>query len=514
MRRLAGAGAWRPALGGLGLGSLRLRLLAGFGLVIGISLLFAGFASVWLLRDQQAQWAEQRIGRLVPTLRDYVIELEIAGYPRRAIRDELVPWAHYVDVRVLLIDQQGRVVLDTEDLEPMLGERLSISSVEPEAGGDEMQSFRAIRTSVAGEDLYLFTPSSPLPTVRAGFPFRQPQSTVAIAVPATDVTSAWAQLLPRFAIAGGMAAIFAVVVATLLSARITRPVAAMTRASEAMAAGDYDQRIDVRGDHEVATLAHAFNQMAGRVSRSSRAMRQLLANVSHELKTPLTSIQGFSQAIVDGVAADPEEQKRLAGVIHEEAERMRGLVDDLLYLSSIESGELALTLDEIDLDALIDASVRRFAFQAEAAGVTVRSQLDGGRVTADGGRLEQVLANLLDNALRFAPAGSEVTVSARSEGGDAVIAVRNRGEPIPAQELPQVFDRFYQADPARSDGAHSGLGLAIVRELAQAHGGRVSATSTRADGTTFTVRLPRGGPAPGASEERTRDAASDALPGT
>ena len=507
MRRLAGAAAWRPRPGGLG--SLRLRLLAGFGLVIGISLLFAAFASVWLLRDQQAQWAEQRIGGLVPGFSDYVVQRELRGWPREAIREELVLYARQFGVRFFLTDEQGWVVLDTEELEPMLGQRVNISSVEPEAGGDEMQPFRSGRISVAGEDLYVFTASSPLPTV--AFPFRQPQSRMYIVVPATDVTSAWAQLLPRFAIAGGMAAIFAAVVGTLLSARITRPVAAMTSASEAMARGDYDQRIDVRGDHEVATLARAFNQMAGRVSRSSRAMRQLLANVSHELKTPLTSIQGFSQAIVDGVAADPEDQKRLAGVIHDEAERMRGLVDDLLYLSSIESGELALTLDEIDLDALIDASVRRFAFQAEAAEVTVRSQLDGGTLTADGRRLEQIVANLLDNALRFAPAGSEVAVTARREDGVAVIAVCNRGEPIPEQDLPQLFDRFYQADPARSDGAHSGLGLAIVSELAQAHGGRVSATSTRADGTTFTVRLPRGGPTPGTADERMRDAASDEL---
>ena len=329
-----------------------------------------------------------------------------------------------------------------------------------------------------------------------------------IAVPATDVTSAWAQLLPRFAIAGGLAALFAVVVGTLLSGRIIRPIAEMTSASEAMAEGDYRQRIEVRGDDEVATLACAFNQMASQVNRSNAAMRQLLANVSHELKTPLTSIQGFSQAMVEGMAEDAEQQKQIAEVINEEAGRMRGLVDDLLYLSRIESGELELKLDPIDFDALVTAGVRRARFAAGGSEVTVRQELDGGCLTGDERRLEQVLANLLDNAIRFAPAGSEVAVRSYSDGDEVVVEVSNRGEPIPAGDLQQVFDRFYQVDRARSDGAHTGLGLAIVSELVQAHGGRVSVESAPGAGTTFTVRLPRDGPAGGAAR-RAPDAGTD-----
>ena len=485
-----------------GLRSLRLRLLAGFGLVIAISLLFVGFASVWLLRDQQAEWAEQRIGRLVPTFSERVLEMELWGWPRQRIRAELVPWAEYFDVRVLLLDADGQVIVDTDDRQPMVGQSLDVATastaVVMPAGG--MQSFRSIRERAQDEDLYLFMSATPLPLIPSGVPLRQPESMLVLAVPAADVTSAWAQLLPRFAIAGGVAALFAVVVGTLLAARITRPIAEMTRASEAMARGDYEQRIEERGVDEVAALARAFNQMASQVNRSSRSMRQLLANVSHELRTPLTSIQGFSQAMSDGLAQDAEEQQRLAEVIHEEAERMRSLVDDLLYLSTIESGELSLTLDEIDLDALVSASVRRFAFPAEGAAVTVREDLRGGTVFADGRRLEQVLANLLDNAIRFAPSGSEVLVRTRSEGGDreggeVLLEVHNGGAPIVADDLPQVFDRFYQSGRSpRADGAHSGLGLAIVRELVQAHGGRVGVESTPEDGTTFSVRLPRRGP--------------------
>ena len=496
-----------------GLRGLRLRLLASFGLVIAITVFFAGFASVWLLRNEQAESAEQRIGRLVPTFSERVLEMELFGWPAERIRAELVPWAEYFDVRMLLVDAGGRVTLDTADAQVMLGDTLDTGASAGAFGADvPMQSFRAVRTRARGEDLYLFTPTAPLPAVPSGVRLRQPESTLVIAVPATDVTEAWAKLLPRLAIAGGLAALFAVVVGTWLSTRITRPIAAMTRASEAMAEGDYEQRIEARGHDEVATLAHAFNDMADRVNRSSAAMRQLLANVSHELKTPLTSIQGFSQAIGDGVVKDREEQQRLAGVINEEADRMRGLVDDLLYLARIESGELALTLDDTDLDALVLAGVRRLAFQAEQAEVAVRRELDGGYLTADGRRLEQVFANLLENAIRFAPAGSEVLVRTRRDGAEAVLEVNNGGEPIPEQDLPRIFDRFYQADPSRSGGAHSGLGLAIVSELVQAHGGRVHAASTREAGTTLSVRLLRRGPTAGAANPAGDGRTPDAIP--
>ena len=138
-------------------------------------------------------------------------------------------------------------------------------------------------------------------------------------------------------------------------------------------------------------------------------------------------------------------------------------------------------------------------------------ELDGRSLRADGRRIEQVVANLLDNAVRFASAGSEVLVRCYRDGDDVVIAVRNEGEPSPPQDLPQVFDRFYQADAARSDGAHSGLGLAIVSELVQAHGGNMSVRSTREAGTTFAARLPRGGPPEGAAGDAFAD---DATAGT
>ncbi|MCA9847926.1 MAG: HAMP domain-containing histidine kinase, partial [Dehalococcoidia bacterium] len=347
-----------------------------------------------------------------------------------------------------------------------------------------MAAFRTQRLRVDGEDLYLFTAGD---TNAAAIADRAPLRQLVIAVPAGDVAGAWAKLLPRLGVAGLGAAAVAVVFAMVFASRITNPIREMTRASEAMASGDLSQRIDVNGDDEVGRLAEAFNLMSTRVSRGDRSMRDLLANVSHELRTPLTSIQGFSQAIADGVVDDPAEA---AGLINDEAERIRLLVDDLLYLSEIESGTVHLDLEEVDIDGLVEGTTRRLRLQAEDRDVELVANSHGGTIQADGRRIEQVLANLVENAIRFAPAGTPVTITTSEVADGVLLEVHNGGDPIPDVDQERVFDRFYQVDRARSPGRHRGLGLAIVSELVQAHGGRVSLDSSAERGTTFSVFLP------------------------
>jgi signal transduction histidine kinase len=473
--------------------------LLGFAVVIALSLFLSASASIWLLREEQVQAAQQRIGLLVDPIARRVATLESAGWPTPLIRQDLEQVATYYDIRVLLVDPSDRVVVDTDPTSRMVGKQLAVPSA-PKADSEtrQMSSFHAVRMTADGEDLYLFTPSILNDTAGS-----LPGSTtrLVIAVPAQNVTAAWSALLPRLSLAGGVAAIVAVIVASLLASRITNPIAQMTRASEAMAEGDLQQRVEGEGDDEIGTLARAFNQMSQQVSRSNRAMRDLLANVSHELKTPLTSIRGFAQAMVDGMATQPEDYADMATSIYDEAERIRVLVDDLLYLSEIESGTLQLTLDQVDVDSVVADTARRFRYQAEQAGVQVRVALDGGEIRADARRVEQILANLTENAIRFAPSGSEVLLRTYRlggfAGGEVAVEVHNGGTPIAPEHLPYLFERFYQADGSRSDERHKGLGLAIVRELVQAHEGQVAVESGADAGTVFTVRLPVAGPAGG-----------------
>jgi signal transduction histidine kinase len=264
-----------------------------------------------------------------------------------------------------------------------------------------------------------------------------------------------------------------------------------------MARGNYDVHIPIRGQDEVGRLSEAFNAMAREVSSSQRMMKDLLANVSHELKTPLTSIQGFSQAICDDEIGDEEQLRDSCRIINEEANRMRGLVEDLLLLSQIESGQMEMQHRHVDLKALLEHTLERF--QWELRDGDIRSGISIGAlpiVHGDDRRLEQVFSNLLQNAVRHTPAGGVVTVRANVErDGRVSVGIHNTGSFIPPEDLTRVFERFFQVDRARArKGGSSGLGLAIVSEIVEAHGGTVTATSNEQTGTEFVVTLPPANP--------------------
>jgi two-component system sensor histidine kinase ResE len=277
-----------------------------------------------------------------------------------------------------------------------------------------------------------------------------------------------------------------------------------------MARGNYDQQIPQYGGDEVGRLASSFNDMARQVNRSYRTLRDFLANVSHELKTPLTSIQGFSQAMVDGSLQKPEDYAEAGRIVNDEAVRMRSLVDDLLYLSQVDRGEFTVQLEPIWPNELLDATYERFIRRASQENVTLNVlPRTTPQVQADGRRLEQALANIVDNAVRHAPDGGRVTLRSIAENGHVRLSVHNTGSVIPEEALPHVFDRFFQADPAgaRAD-ANTGLGLAITKEIVEAHGGRVDVKSTEAEGTEFAITIPVEGkpPAKQVQEKETQQA--------
>jgi signal transduction histidine kinase len=327
----------------------------------------------------------------------------------------------------------------------------------------------------------------------SGGPFEPLQYQALVAVPASQLSQAWLELAPRLALAGAIALAVAFLVAYFISRSISGPLARITQASVQMAQGNYEVHIPITGEDEVGRLSQAFNAMAREVNSSQRMMRDLLANVSHELKTPLTSIQGFSQAMLEGEIKSDEEFRESSRIINEEATRMRALVDDLLLLSQIESGQMAMQHKHVDLEALLESTLERFQWAIRDAGIESGLHVDRlPEVHGDERRLEQVFSNLIENAVRHTPPGGRITVSAFPlRDGQASIGIHNTGSFIPMEDLPRVFERFFQVDRARArKGGSSGLGLSIVREIVEAHGGSVRAVSTPADGTEFIVILP------------------------
>jgi signal transduction histidine kinase len=238
--------------------------------------------------------------------------------------------------------------------------------------------------------------------------------------------------------------------------------------------------------------------MISRVEGSQKSQRDFVANVSHELKTPLTSIQGFAQALLDDTADTPERRKQAAQIIYDEAGRMHRMALDLLDLARLEGGIADLEMSPVDIGTLLRSVVEKFTLQAQKAGIRLQTNIseDLPTLLGDGDRLAQVLANLVDNALKFTPANGQVTLSAMIAGAEMEILVTDTGPGIPQEALSRIFDRFYQVDPSRAGGETPagqrgvGLGLAIAREVVQAHGGRISVRSKVGRGTTFVIYLP------------------------
>jgi two-component system OmpR family sensor kinase/two-component system sensor histidine kinase BaeS len=278
---------------------------------------------------------------------------------------------------------------------------------------------------------------------------------------------------------------------------IATPLADVMSAADAVAEGDLSVRVrePTHGSNTFRRLARSFNRMVEELQRADQQRRNLTADVAHELRTPLHIIQGNLEGILDDVY-EPTGEHITATL--EETRALARLVDDLRTLSLAEAGQLPLVWEQVDLAELLADVCTSFSGQAEAAGIDLSVEIEDSSplaVIADVGRLNQVLGNLVSNALRYTPSGGRIALSAQALDGGVRIAVSDTGVGILSEDLPYVFDRFWKADRSRTraGGGGSGLGLAIARQLVQAHGGRIGVESTVGQGTAFTIELPSDG---------------------
>lgn len=379
------------------------------------------------------------------------------------------------DVRILLYDDDGSLLIDTQSSQPaiplsrntMIGR--NIPTVRDSNGGVWLFTRKALND---GKIMVVATPRPRLPIFNI---LRD-------------------DLSPIFFQGGIIALLLSLALAFGIARWVADPLQQVVAASQDIPSVE-TQPVPERGPREVRELTRAFNDMVARVLSSQRAQRDFVANVSHELKTPLTSIQGFAQAILDGTADTVEHQQQAAGVIYKESGRMYRMVLDLLDLARLDAGIADLEMVPVDLMALVQSIVEKFLLQAQKAGVTLIT--DGTPelppLVADGDRLAQVLTNLVDNALKHTPAGGQVTLQTQAGKENIEIRVADTGKGISPDALPHIFERFYRGDSARSGGQEhgTGLGLAIVHQIVLAHGGRIMVRSKEGQGTTFIVYLPR-----------------------
>ncbi|MCI0520178.1 MAG: ATP-binding protein [Chloroflexi bacterium] len=274
----------------------------------------------------------------------------------------------------------------------------------------------------------------------------------------------------------------------LLALTMTRTLRDLTEATLEIARGNLGMQVKVRSQDELGELATSFNKMSADLARATHARRQMTADIAHDLRSPLSVLGGYAEALSDGkLPGSPE----VYAILHQETRHLSRLVDDLRTLSLADAGELPLLKQIIPPQVVLERLAARHAVAAQQAGVALRAEAGEGlpEINIDVERLSQAFDNLILNAFRHTPAGGEVVLSARALGAGVQFQVRDNGSGVSPEDLPYIFDRFYRGDKARSSTGVSGLGLAIARSIVAAHGGTIRAESQPGAGTTFTITL-------------------------
>ncbi len=406
----------------------------------------------------------------------------LGGLSLATLADATFQLSSQLDTRIRVVDVQGIVLVDSQR----------------ESQGDNLSADPLVAQALAGQDASAVATSGGAQEIHVAAPVLfdgKLTGIVYLSQSLRDVHAVMRDLRLRWLLATVIALALSGVAGLLLSGAISRPLRRLTAAAGAVAEGELDHQVPVRSGDELGRLAQAFNEMTARLRAARQMQVDFIANVSHELRTPLTAIKGLVETLRDGAVDDTEVRDRFLGAMEGETDRLIRLVNDLLILSRADSQALALRLEAVDLGRLAGTAVERLAPLAAERDITLRVKVhpDPPLALADPDRMEQVLLNLLDNAVKFSPSGSEVAVEVDGYQGEAVqVKIRDQGIGIAAETLPRIGERFFRADRARSRAeGGSGLGLAIARALVEAHGGRLSVESEEGVGTVvfFTVPL-------------------------
>ena len=442
--------------------SLQFRLIVGFALVLALAL-----GSVGLYIGYAARREVERIQLVTDEVRNARIEQLVSQF--YATRGE---WAGLHAVVEMAGSLYGKHIVVADANGQTVGDSLRRAD-HPWRRGSRDLRFSPVRRTGLNVGSFLVAPADAPQT-----PQEPPLSQFAVAINRSLV---WAGLVAG---AGG------IILVALMSGGALRPLRALNTAARRLGHGDLSQRVPTRGRDEVGVFALTFNSMAEGLEVAERQRENLVADVAHELRTPLSNIRGYIEAILDGVL---EPDRATIDTIHEQVLLLGRLVEDLRLLALTEAGDLRLDLEPDSLDEVVRRSAEGFRPRADAGGVAIHIDLPAAMplVDIDRMRIAQVMGNLLENAVRHTPSGGEVSVSATADDQVATVAVADTGEGIPAEELPYVFERFYRTDPSRARATGgAGLGLTIARRLVELHGGSIRAESGPGRGSRFIFELP------------------------
>jgi len=458
--------------------SLRLRLFLTYVAVVLVSLVTVVAGLTLLLRGYADRVSRERLELSARPIQIQAALLVRGNATQQELYDALQEQSDNNRLYMMLVDDSGNIL---KEIHP---QQLGSISVRPGAMPHGITRVTSGRFRTIDGALFLY----------AAYPLGVQNSQVTgasalvLAVPRPSTLAVLGSLTWPFLLAACISLVISLLISLWLGRSIYRPLAGVKAAAQSVARGDYSQRVPEEGPTEVKELAASFNHMAGEVEQSQTRLRNFVADVSHELKSPLTSIQGFAQALLDGTAADEPTRAKAARIIDSEARRLRRQVDELLELSRMQSGQAGLVKESVDITDVLSRSIDIYSIQAKEKQVELRLYAEPDVIVmADADRLEQVFNNLLDNAIKNSTAGSVVNITASQDEHVVRVIVADSGPGIPADHLPHVFERFYQVTGVRTG---IGLGLTIAREIVLAHGGTIEVASQPGEGTRFTVKLP------------------------
>ncbi len=389
---------------------------------------------------------------------------------------------------ILVVNRSGQVM---DNMKTISSQDSALAS---SLNGKELSE--ALVKVLGGEEISLRTMVDGSPTFTVGVPFVQNDTVLGAVLIQTEVQyieSGIDTLMLQVVLFSLAVLVCAVVLAFLYVRSILKPLKQVTAAAKQMADGDFNARVEVtQGTPEVEELSRSFNTMADKISETESSRREFVANVSHELRSPITSISGFVQGMEDGTIP-PEEHAHYLSIVGDETKRLSKLIGQLLALSRLERDDAALTETDFDICEMLRRAIIRRMNDLDSKHLHVVCDFDNDNVFVhgDSDRIEQVVVNLLDNALKFTPDGGQITLSVHDREGKERITVADNGVGILPEDRGKVFDRFFTADRAHTSGKGTGLGLSICQRIMQMHGEQIYLEDTK-EGSAFTFTMKKG----------------------
>lgn len=389
---------------------------------------------------------------------------------------------------ILVVNRSGQVM---DNMKTISSQDSALAS---SLNGKELSE--ALVKVLGGEEISLRTMVNGSPTFTVGVPFVQNDTVLGAVLIQTEVQyiESGIDTLMLQVVLFSLAVLVCAVVLTFLYVRsILKPLKQVTAAAKQMADGDFNARVEVtQGTPEVEELSRSFNTMADKISETESSRREFVANVSHELRSPITSISGFVQGMEDGTIP-PEEHSHYLSIVGDETKRLSKLIGQLLALSRLERDDAALTETDFDICEMLRRAIIRRMNDLDSKHLNVVCDFDHDNVFVhgDSDRIEQVVVNLLDNALKFTPDGGQITLSVHDREGKEHITVADNGVGILPEDRGKVFDRFFTADRAHTSGKGTGLGLSICQRIMQMHGEQIYLEDTK-EGSAFTFTMKKG----------------------